>query len=179
MTNPIYLPAEVRELLERVAKPVLFKSHEDAHADACAELRALLAQPAEQPTQHNAQPEVAKNTGSQSTAIKLQCRGMAVGAEVEGAATSDDASCSSVIECEYPACGCADAYCKAWPDEAEQPSAAKVPEGWQMVPMEPTEAMITAAEEAYMPFGDMDIALRMAMLAAAPRPAAEQGEVKP
>ena len=35
-----------RELLERVAKPVLFRSHEDAHADACAELRAILAQSA-------------------------------------------------------------------------------------------------------------------------------------
>ena len=34
-----------RELLERVAKPVLFRSHEDAHADACAELRAILAAP--------------------------------------------------------------------------------------------------------------------------------------
>lgn len=31
------------ELLERVAKPVLLRSQEDAHADACAELRALLA----------------------------------------------------------------------------------------------------------------------------------------
>lgn len=34
-----------RELLERVAKPVLFRSHEDAHADACAELRAILSAP--------------------------------------------------------------------------------------------------------------------------------------
>lgn len=34
-----------RELLERVAKPVLFRSNEDAHADACAELRAILAAP--------------------------------------------------------------------------------------------------------------------------------------
>ena len=32
-----------RELLERIAKPVLLRSHEDTHADACAELRALLA----------------------------------------------------------------------------------------------------------------------------------------
>ena len=34
-----------RELLERIAKPVLFHSHEDAHADACAELRDILAAP--------------------------------------------------------------------------------------------------------------------------------------
>lgn len=32
-----------RSLLERIAKPVLFRAGEDAHADACAELRALLA----------------------------------------------------------------------------------------------------------------------------------------
>ena len=46
-----------------------------------------------------------------------------------------------------------------------------VPEGWKLVPVEPTEEMVSAAEEAHMPFGDMDIALRMAMLAAAPAPA--------
>lgn len=43
MTNTI--PNVPRELLERVAKPVLFRSQEDAHADACAELRALLSAP--------------------------------------------------------------------------------------------------------------------------------------
>lgn len=43
MTNTI--PNVPRELLERVAKPVLFKSQEDAHADSCAELRALLSAP--------------------------------------------------------------------------------------------------------------------------------------
>lgn len=31
-----------RELLERVAKPVLFTSQEDSHYDACTELRAML-----------------------------------------------------------------------------------------------------------------------------------------
>lgn len=39
------IPTELRELMERIAKPVLFRSQEDAHADACAELRALLATP--------------------------------------------------------------------------------------------------------------------------------------
>ena len=44
MTNNT-IPNVPRELLERVAKPVLFKSQEDAHADACAELRAHLSAP--------------------------------------------------------------------------------------------------------------------------------------
>lgn len=38
--------------------------------------------------------------------------------------------------------------------------------GYKCVPCEPTAAMIEAAAEGYMPFGDMDIALRMAILAA-------------
>lgn len=46
-----------------------------------------------------------------------------------------------------------------------------VPAGYALVPMEPTPAMIDAAEEAHMPFGDMDIALRMAILAAPALPA--------
>jgi hypothetical protein len=37
---------------------------------------------------------------------------------------------------------------------------------YKMVPAEPTPEMIEAAEEAHMPFGDMDLALRMAILAA-------------
>lgn len=45
--------------------------------------------------------------------------------------------------------------------------------GWKLVPVEPTPEMVIAAEEAHMPFGDMDIALRMAMLAA---PAPVQAE---
>ena len=51
---------------------------------------------------------------------------------------------------------------------APQPQPAAVPEGYVLVPVEPTSEMLLAAEEAYMPFGDMDIALRMAVLAAAP-----------
>lgn len=45
-----------------------------------------------------------------------------------------------------------------------------VPEGYALVPFHPTPEMVRAAEEAHMPFGDMDIALRMAILAAAPAP---------
>lgn len=44
--------------------------------------------------------------------------------------------------------------------------AAPVQDGYALVPVEPKTEMIEAAEEAYMPFGDMDLALRMAILAA-------------
>lgn len=36
----------------------------------------------------------------------------------------------------------------------------------KLVPVEPTPEMVEAAEDAYMPFGDMDLAIRMALLAA-------------
>lgn len=36
---------------------------------------------------------------------------------------------------------------------------------YKLVPVEPTPEMIEAAQDAYMPFGGMDIALRMALLA--------------
>lgn len=42
--------------------------------------------------------------------------------------------------------------------------APRQPDGWKLVPVEPTPEMVSAAEEAHMPFGDMDIALRMAIL---------------
>lgn len=37
---------------------------------------------------------------------------------------------------------------------------------YKVVPLEPTAEMIEAAKDAYMPFGDMDLAIRMALLAA-------------
>lgn len=37
---------------------------------------------------------------------------------------------------------------------------------YKLVPVEPTPEMVSAAEDAYMPFGDMELALRMAILAA-------------
>lgn len=46
---------------------------------------------------------------------------------------------------------------------------------WKLVPVEPTPEMVSAAEEAYMPFGDMDIALRMAILSAPSAPKAGSG----
>lgn len=55
-----------------------------------------------------------------------------------------------------------------------------VPDGWKMVPVEPTPEMINAAEESHMPFGDMDIALRMAILSApAAQPAAKCSDERP
>lgn len=57
----------------------------------------------------------------------------------------------------------------AWQARASLPVG--VPDGYALVPVEPTPEMVSAAEEAHMPFGDMDIALRMAILSA---PAAEQ-----
>lgn len=52
--------------------------------------------------------------------------------------------------------------------------SAGVPAGYALVPFHPTPEMVKAAEEAHMPFGDMDIALRMAILAAAPAQPAVQ-----
>ena len=57
--------------------------------------------------------------------------------------------------------------------QAQLAQQQRVPDGWKLVPVEPTPEMVIAAEEAHMPFGDMDIALRMAMLAA---PAPVQAE---
>src|SRR5690606_4422839 len=37
---------------------------------------------------------------------------------------------------------------------------------YKLVPVEPTAEMVEAAESAYMPFGDMEMAIRMALLAA-------------
>lgn len=40
---------------------------------------------------------------------------------------------------------------------------ARCPEGWQCVPVEPTTEMVDAASEAYMPFGDMALAIQAAI----------------
>lgn len=37
---------------------------------------------------------------------------------------------------------------------------------YKLMQMEPTTEMVEAAEDAYMPFGDMDLAIRMAVLTA-------------
>src|SRR5690606_579975 len=36
---------------------------------------------------------------------------------------------------------------------------------YKLVPLAPTPEMVKAAEDAYMPFGDMELAIRMALLA--------------
>jgi len=41
---------------------------------------------------------------------------------------------------------------------------ARCPEGWQVVPVEPTDEMVDAASEAYMPFGDMVLAIQAAIV---------------
>src|SRR5690554_577180 len=46
---------------------------------------------------------------------------------------------------------------------------------YKLVPIDPTPEMVEAAEDAYMPFGDMEMAIRMAVLAAP----AVQGEPVP
>jgi len=47
--------------------------------------------------------------------------------------------------------------------------AQPVPAWYALVPVEPTDAMVDAAQEAYMPFGDMQLAIQLA-IAAAPQP---------
>jgi hypothetical protein len=51
-----------------------------------------------------------------------------------------------------------------------RPIPASVPEGWQMVPIEPTQEMLKAMEEQWMRGASIDMARReyKAMLAAAP-----------
>ena len=63
----------------------------------------------------------------------------------------------------------------AVPDDHAEQALVMVPAGWKLVPVEPTPEMVSAAEEAHMPFGDMDIALRMAILSAPSAPTTVQG----
>lgn len=44
-----------------------------------------------------------------------------------------------------------------------------VPAEYALVPVEPSAEMVDAAQEAYMPFGDMQLAIQLA-IAAAPQP---------
>lgn len=44
-------------------------------------------------------------------------------------------------------------------------AALTPPEGYVLVPVEPTAEMVAAAEEAHMPFGDMELALSAAIAA--------------
>ena len=46
-------------------------------------------------------------------------------------------------------------------------AALTPPEGFVLVPVQPTEAMVAAAEEAYMPFGDMGFAISAALASSA------------
>ena len=51
--------------------------------------------------------------------------------------------------------------------------ALPVPAWYALVPVEPTPEMVDAAQEAYMPFGDMQLAIQLA-IAAAPQPVARE-----
>ena len=51
-----------------------------------------------------------------------------------------------------------------------------VPDSCEVVPILPTREMVRAAEEAYMPFGDMELAIRLAILSA-PGASAEPAQV--
>ena len=51
----------------------------------------------------------------------------------------------------------------------------RVPPGFVAAPVEPTAEMVDAAEEAYMPFGDMALAIQSAVAAAPRPPAAQEG----
>ncbi|SFQ70506.1 hypothetical protein SAMN05216578_102285 [Halopseudomonas formosensis] len=71
--------------------------------------------------------------------------------------------------------------------QGRQPLAAEAPRveakatsmaDCQLVPFPPTPEMVSAAAEAYMPFGDMELALRMAILAAPAVQGEPVGEVR-
>lgn len=49
-------------------------------------------------------------------------------------------------------------------EAAWQAWQARCPNEWQCVPIEPTEEMVDAASEAYMPFGDMALAIQAAIV---------------
>lgn len=42
-------------------------------------------------------------------------------------------------------------------------AALTPPEGYVLVPVEPTKEMVSAAADAYMPFGDMEFAIQAAI----------------
>ena len=59
--------------------------------------------------------------------------------------------------------------------KAEKLSAAAIPEGLALIPILPTPEMVRAAEEAHMPFGDMELAVRLAILSAPSKSAHAEG----
>jgi hypothetical protein len=69
-------------------------------------------------------------------------------------------------ECELDAIAFGRAVLAKW-------GAQPVPAGYALVPVEPSAEMVDAAQEAYMPFGDMQLAIQLA-IAAAPQPVARE-----
>jgi hypothetical protein len=50
-------------------------------------------------------------------------------------------------------------------DAANAIAALRAAPGRKLVPVDPTPEMVKAAEEAHMPFGDMELAIQMAIAA--------------
>lgn len=65
-------------------------------------------------------------------------------------------------ECELDAVAFGRAVLAKW-------GAQHVPAGYALVPVEPSAEMVDAAQEAYMPFGDMQLAIQLAIAAARAR----------
>lgn len=68
--------------------------------------------------------------------------------------------------------GEANAYSKGY-YAGKKAALVSQPAGYALVPVEPSAEMVDAAQEAYMPFGDMQLAIQLA-IAAAPQPVARE-----
>lgn len=74
--------------------------------------------------------------------------------------------------CGYAYIECCDVHVHREEDEdcvgawnTRAPVLREAPAGFVPIPVEPTDEMVSAAEEAYMPFGDMGLAIQMAIAA--------------
>ena len=93
MTNNT-IPNVPRELLDSLLTVIESNGYAADEVEVVDELRALLSapSPAGVDGEHEAQPEVAENTGSRSMANKLQSQGCTGRTEVDGVAAPDEAS---------------------------------------------------------------------------------------
>lgn len=198
MTKTISVPVE---LLERIA------SNTHRPSAWIDELRALLAQPAEQPSKPFTFAAVLGERIQQTGSERL-CQEWADAWNAHPA-QQRQASVVPLYLAEQPSANlepdqmldlrAAAIAASPWAEHAErtgafvkgaiwhaqQPSAAKVPDGWRLVPVEPTKEMIVSAcmadncKHMSLPNGENKRRAYRAMLAAAPQPAAERGEATP
>ena len=93
MTNNT-IPNVPRELLDSLLTVIESNGYAADEVEVVDELRALLSapSPAGVDGEHEAQPEVAENTGSRSMANKLQSQGCTGRTEEDGVAAPDEAS---------------------------------------------------------------------------------------